>query len=72
VSKIDPFLEHESEHQRRLDLLALLGSTVLQGGSDEYDRLPEALKMTYSRQEYMWLSDAEKATLVHRDCDPEA
>jgi len=38
---------------------------------DDYDRLPDSIKMIYSRQEYMWLSDTEKNTLVQRECEPE-
>lgn len=74
MSKIDPFLEQESEHQRRLDLLASLNAFNAAHAkvTDEYDRLPEPIRMTYSRQEYLWLSDVEKATLFHRECDPEA
>jgi hypothetical protein len=39
---------------------------------DDYGRLPMALKMVYSRTEYDWLSDAEKASLIERSCEPEA
>lgn len=36
-----------------------------------YEELPEALKATYSPKEYAWLSDAEKATLVQRETEPD-
>jgi hypothetical protein len=38
---------------------------------DDYDRLPEPIKASYTRLEYLWLSDAEKATLVQHECEPE-
>lgn len=42
-------------------------------GDDEsdYDRLPEPVKMIYTQQEYLWLSDAEKAVLIQQECEPE-
>lgn len=39
---------------------------------EPYDQLPEPIKRSYTRDEYLWLSDAEKATLVQRECEPEA
>lgn len=44
----------------------------LQGREDEYGNLPEAIKLVYSAKEYLWLSDAEKVTLVQRECEPDA
>ncbi len=38
----------------------------------QYDDLPDAIKASYSRTEYAWLSDWEKATLVSRECEPDA
>ena len=38
---------------------------------DDYNALPEPLKNTYSRDEYLWLSDREKQTLVQRECEPD-
>jgi hypothetical protein len=38
---------------------------------DEYEDLPEPVKVRLSRREYLWLSDAEKATLVQDECEPE-
>ena len=40
-------------------------------GSDDYEQLPEPIKLSYTRAEYLWLSDAEKATLVQQECEPE-
>lgn len=36
-----------------------------------YDGLPEAIKSIYTPREYAWLSDAEKATLIERETEPE-
>ncbi len=38
---------------------------------DDYDRLPEPIKLSYTRAEYLWLSDEEKANLEQKECDPE-
>lgn len=38
---------------------------------DDYDRLPEPIKATYTRAEYLWLSDAEKSRLIETECEPE-
>ena len=38
---------------------------------DPYDKLPEGIKLSYTREEYLWLSEAEKASLIQRECDPE-
>lgn len=38
----------------------------------DYDALPEAVKATYSEQEYLWLSDGEKARLLQTETEPEA
>jgi hypothetical protein len=39
--------------------------------SDEYDQLPVGIQLTYSRNEYLWLSDWEKATLLQRETEPD-
>ncbi len=39
---------------------------------DDYDELPESIRMNYTREEYLWLSDYEKSTIVQRECEPEA
>jgi hypothetical protein len=38
---------------------------------DDYDKLPEALKLVYTRQEYLWLSDLQKAKLIERETEPD-
>ncbi len=38
----------------------------------QYDDLPDGIKGSYSRTEYAWLSDQEKATLIERECEPDA
>lgn len=44
----------------------------LQERDDPYANLPECIKLSYSRKEYLWLSDNEKATLVQRETEPDA
>jgi len=39
--------------------------------SDEYDELPEAVKVRLSPKEYLWLSDAEKARLIQTETEPD-
>jgi hypothetical protein len=41
-------------------------------GKDPYDDLPVSIKHYYTRTEYLWLSDLEKATLVQRETEPDA
>jgi hypothetical protein len=38
---------------------------------DAYDRLPAPVKALYSREEWLWLPDQDKVTLVTRECEPE-
>lgn len=40
-------------------------------GQAEYDKLPPAIKHLYTPKQFAWLSDAEKATLVQRETEPE-
>lgn len=40
-------------------------------GQDAYDQLPEGVKMNFTRNQFMWLSDAEKANLVTRETECE-
>lgn len=42
-----------------------------EGEGSDYDRLPEPIKQIYSQDQYQWLSDAEKATLIDQECEPE-
>jgi hypothetical protein len=36
-----------------------------------YARLPESIRATYSRAEWLWLSDAEKGRLMQTECEPD-
>lgn len=36
-----------------------------------YELLPESIKLTLSFVQYLWLSDAEKASLEQRETEPE-
>ena len=38
---------------------------------DDYNDLPEPVRFAVSRQEYLWLSDAEKARLEQDLTEPE-
>ena len=38
---------------------------------DAYDQLPESLKAAYTREQYMWLSDHEKAHLLQTETEPD-
>ena len=38
--------------------------------SSEYDALPEAVKLLHTFEEWMWLSEREKAQLVSRETSP--
>jgi hypothetical protein len=40
-------------------------------GDDDYERLPAAIKASYSRKAWLWLSDQEKALLARNECEPE-
>jgi len=47
-------------------------STVGKGQDrSQYEALPEPIKMAHSFKGWMWLSDAEKATLVSRETMPD-
>lgn len=37
----------------------------------EYDGLPEAIKGYYSYEQYLWLSDGEKASLIQTETEPD-
>jgi hypothetical protein len=39
--------------------------------SKEYHHLPVSIKAMYSVEEYMWLSDKEKATILQREANPD-
>lgn len=44
---------------------------VVQGNGEDYDRLPEPIKQTFSRREFLWMSDEQKARLTEQECEPE-
>lgn len=39
--------------------------------TDPYDELPEAIRQYYSRSDYLWLTDAQKASLFEDETEPE-
>ena len=48
-----------------------ISEALSENAQDDYEQLPEPIKMIYTRTEYLWLSDAEKAGIVQRECEPE-
>lgn len=37
----------------------------------EYDALPEPIRMLYTYEQYLWLSDGQKADLIQTETEPE-
>ena len=37
----------------------------------DYDSLPEVIKSQITQTEWLWLSDAQKATYAQDQCDPD-
>ena len=48
-----------------------ISEALAENAQDDYEQLPEPIKMLYTRVEYLWLSDSEKAGIVQRECEPE-
>lgn len=48
-----------------------ISEALAENAQDDYEQLPEPIKMLYTRVEYLWLSDTEKAGIVQRECEPE-
>lgn len=40
-------------------------------GNDDYAKLPECVQQYYSREEFLWLSEEQKAGLIQAECEPE-
>jgi hypothetical protein len=38
---------------------------------DDYDALPEPIKMSVSPREYLFMTDTQKASIIEDDCEPE-
>jgi hypothetical protein len=49
------------------DLRAALQSDT----TSQYEALPESIKATMTRKEYLWLTDAQKADLIRVETEPE-
>jgi hypothetical protein len=71
TARIDQFTEQEAAEQRRLDLEAEIHTQIV-FSEDPYLALPIAIRMNYTRDEYAWLPDANKANLIQNECEPEA
>jgi hypothetical protein len=39
--------------------------------SEDYDSLPEVVKQYYSLNEYLWLTEEQKAKLVQTETEPD-
>lgn len=39
--------------------------------SDNYELLPRVIQSLYTREQWLWMSDGGKATLIERECNPE-
>ena len=52
-------------------MFSVMGSERSLSQSSEYERLPECLKSVYSEEQYLWLSDDDKRTLIQRETEPE-
>lgn len=48
-----------------------LRTDTRQTDNGEYDKLPESIRAIYSREQYAWLSDYDRATLIERETEPE-
>jgi hypothetical protein len=70
TDKIALYVERDAELQRQLDRDAEIAK-IMEDANDPYGSLPLPIRMRYTRQEFLWLSDADKATLIQRECDPE-
>lgn len=40
--------------------------------NSDYESLPDGIKAEYTEQQYLWLSDAEKARLIQKETEPES
>lgn len=38
---------------------------------DDYAALPEPIRMNVSPREYLFMTDAQKASIIQDDCEPE-
>lgn len=39
--------------------------------ADPYARLPEPIRLAYTRDEWLWLTDEQKAVLIDTECTPD-
>lgn len=44
---------------------------MIEEHEDQYDALPISIRVLYTREEYLWLSDAEKANLIRMETEPD-
>lgn len=43
----------------------------LSTNSSEYEQLPDCIRQYYSEQEYLWLSERQKADLLRSNTEPD-
>ncbi len=41
------------------------------GPQDDYERLPDIIRQLYTREQYLWLSDGDKARLIETETEPD-
>ena len=46
-------------------------SSIRARPDEPYDHLPECMQQYYTREQYLWLSDAEKGRLEQTETEPE-
>ncbi len=51
--------------------MSLLEELAATEDRDAYDDLPEALRATFTRKEWSWMSDTQKANLSVDELEPE-
>lgn len=48
-----------------------MNPVIAQAMGDPYAELPKPIQALYTRQQWLWLSDNEKATLIQRETECE-
>lgn len=48
-----------------------LNEALAESEQDDYALLPEPIKQFLSRDEFLWLTDSQKASLIQQECEPE-
>jgi len=54
-----------------MHLLPTLTDALATAEQDDYTLLPEPIKCFLTRDEFLWLTDSQKASLIQQECEPE-